>query len=175
MSAKKQSAEAGQAAAPAKSKKKMIIIGGLVGVLVLGGGGAAALLLLGKGGDEHAEGEHAAAAQEAAAPREAIYVNLEPPFVVNFQDAKGRTKFLKADINVVTRDLATSDALTKHKPAIRNGLVMLLSRQIYEDLVPHEGKEKLRTEVLTEVRTALTKELPTAEVEDILFTSFVMQ
>lgn len=180
MSAKKEATEAAPGVAPVKSKKKLIIIGAVVGVLVLGGAGAGAMLFLGKDGDAPAAEEHAAAQDTghghgAGAPREAIYIDLEPAFVVNFQDAKGRTKFLKAGINVVTRDLPTSEALGKHMPAIRNGLVMLLSKQIYEDLLPQEGKEKLRGEVLTEVRGALTKELPAAEVEDVLFTSFVMQ
>lgn len=178
MSAKKEATAAAPEPAPVKSKKKLIIIGAIVGVLVLGGAGAAAMLLLGKDVDAKAAGEHATAKEvghAAAAPREAIYIDLEPAFVVNFQDAKGRTKFLKAGINVVTRDTPTSAALGKHMPAIRNGLVMLLSKQIYEDLLPQEGKEKLRGEVLAEVRNALTKELPAAEVEDVLFTSFVMQ
>jgi flagellar FliL protein len=178
MSAKQEVAEAAPSAAPAKSKKKPILIGAIVGVLVLGGAGAGAMLLLGNSDETPAAGEHAVASEgnhEAAVPREAIYIDLEPAFVVNFQDTKGRTKFLKAGINVVTRDLPTSEALGKHMPAIRNGLVMLLSKQIFEDLLPQEGKEKLRGEVLAEVRNALTRELPAATIEDVLFTSFVMQ
>lgn len=178
MSAKKESKEAQESAPPAKGKKKLIIILAAVGVLVLAGAGAGVAMFMSKGDAGHGDAEHATEADgkaEVAAPREAIYVNLEPDFVVNFQDSKGRTKFLKAGVNVVTRDLATSEALGKHMPAIRNGLLMLFSRQIYEDLVPHEGKEKLRAEVLAEVRGTLTRELPAAEVEDVLFTSFVMQ
>ena len=67
------------------------------------------------------------------------------------------------------------EAITKHMPMIRNALVLLFSRQVYEELLPHEGKESLRAKALEEVKLVLDREYGSSEVEDILFTSFVMQ
>jgi flagellar FliL protein len=160
-------------AAPAgRSKKKFIIIA-IAAILVIGGSAGAAFALL--GGKADPEAATAVKEGESAPPREAIYVNLEPDFVVNFQDSKGKTKFLKAGVNVVTRDPETSEALEKHMPVVRNNLLLLFSRQIYENLVPPEGKERLRADALAEIQTVVGKELPAAEIEDVLFTSFVMQ
>ena len=60
-------------------------------------------------------------------------------------------------------------------PVIRNNLVLLFSKQEYEALIPLEGKEKLREQALGEIRTIVGTELADATVEDLLFTSFVMQ
>lgn len=157
-------------AAAAGSKKKKIIIIGALAALLLVGGGVGAMLMMG-GGDE-AAAESAAA--EAEKPVEAVYIDLKPEFVINFRDRNNRTKFLKAEMAVSTRDTDVEEAVTRHMPAIRNNLVLLLSRQIYEDLIPNEGKEALRQQALAEVQSVLEAEIGKPGVEDLYFSNFVM-
>ncbi len=158
-------------------KKKIVIIA-MVALLVLGGGGAAMLLLGGAESDDVAVDGDEANVEEAAEiqPKgDPIYVSLDPAFVVNFLDKHARTKFLKAELNVVTYDEDVQAAIAKHMPVIRNNLILLFSRQLYEDLVPHEGKETLRAEALAQVQTVIQQQLGKPGVEDLFFTSFVMQ
>lgn len=127
----------------------------------------------GEDGEEVAEeggegGKHAAP----------LYVPLDPAFVVNFQDKKHRTKFLKAEISVVAKSPKIQEAITAHMPAVRNSVVMLLSRQIYEDLMTTEGKEKLRVDALAEVQTIMKKQAGKKVgkgVKDLYFSTLVMQ
>ena len=153
-----------ETAAPAEptggSNKKLIIIIAVVVLLALGGGGAAFML---SGGDD------------AAVAADPIYIPLDPAFVVNFQDKNQKTKFLKAELNVVTYNEDVPEAVMKHMPAIRNNLILLFSRQLYEDLLPHEGKEVLRAEALAEVQSVIEKQVTGSGIEDLFFTSFVMQ
>jgi len=155
-------------AAKAGGKKKIVIIG-VVALLALGGGAAVIL----SGGGETPEGEGEVA--EVVPVAESFYVSLDPAFVVNFQDKSNKTKFLKAELNVVTLDDEVPDAIVKHMPAIRNNLVMLFSRQIYEDLLPNDGKEALRAEALSEVQAVMEKQIGKPGIEDLFFTSFVIQ
>ncbi|MFT4564442.1 MAG: flagellar FliL protein [Gammaproteobacteria bacterium] len=148
-------------------KSKFIIIG-VVALLAIGGGAAFFL-----SGGEPTEGEAEVAEAEPIA--ESFYVALEPAFVVNFQDKSNKTKFLKAELNVVTIDDEVPDAIAKHMPAIRNNLILLFSRQIYEDLLPHDGKEALRAEALSQVQAVIEKQTGKPGVDDLFFTSFVMQ
>ena len=156
-----------ETAAPAEptggSNKKLIIIIAVVVLLALGGGGAAFML---SGGDD---------AAVPAAAADPIYIPLDPAFVVNFQDKNQKTKFLKAELNVVTYNEDVPEAVMKHMPAIRNNLILLFSRQLYEDLLPHEGKEVLRAEALAEVQSVIEKQVTGSGIEDLFFTSFVMQ
>ncbi len=179
------------AAASGAKKKKLIIMVGVAAVLLLGGAVGGTMLLMGgkedkpataeKGdaahGDEEevADEEHAEEGEAAPAP---IYVALDPPFVVNFQDAKKRTRYIKAEISVLAKSAKAEEAVKLHMPAVRNGLVLLLSRQVYEDLLANEGKEKLRADALTEVRAVLDQRAGKKSgkgVEDLYFSSLVMQ
>ncbi|MFC1750695.1 flagellar basal body-associated FliL family protein, partial [Pseudomonadota bacterium] len=47
--------------------------------------------------------------------------------------------------------------------------------QTYGDLVSREGKDKLRAETLAEIEGALTKYHGKGGIEEVYFTSFVIQ
>jgi flagellar protein FliL len=184
-------AEAKDNAAPKSSKKRRFIIIGVAVVLLVGGAVGGTVLLMGgkeakpataeagdaEHGDEEevADEEHSEEGDAAAAP---IYVALAPPFVVNFQDAKKRTRYIKAEISVLAKSAKAEEAVNQHIPAVRNSLVLLLSRQVYEDLLSNEGKEQLRADALAEVQAVLDKRAGKKSgkgVEDLFFSSFVMQ
>jgi len=192
--------EKAPAAAKGGSKKKLLIIIAAA-VLVLGGAGGGAFFFLNKGhADEEVtadadEGEEAAAEEhdakdskkakskskkdkkgkkaEVKAP--ALYVKYEPPFVVNF-DAKGVMRFLQVSMEVMTRDAATSEVIKLHEPKIRNNMLMLLGSQTSETIGSMEGKEGLRKQALETIAKVVEEEGGEGKkVEDIYFTSFVMQ
>ena len=160
-----------------KSSLKLIIIVA-VAMLILGGGGAYFFL----GGKTEApataaaEGEEGAEGDAEAAPvkTEAFYFSLDPRFVVNFV-GKSKARFLQVQIDGVTRDSMIKEDVTLHLPKIRNNVLMLLSSKTYNDLNNPEGKEQLRQEVLTEIQAIIKEETGHEGVEDIFFTSFVMQ
>ena len=67
-----------------------------------------------------------------------------------------------------------STACRRTFPLIRNNLLLLMSNRNYQSMMSREGKEKLRQEALTEVRAVQKKE-GSPDVDDLLFTSFVVQ
>lgn len=182
--------------AKAGGNKKLILIV-VIAVLVSVGAAVGATLVLTGGKDKEIAAKHQKgdaeeadedseeasedSAEEDGDSKEGAgptYVSLDPAFVVNFQDQKKRTKFLKAEISVVAGSAKAQEALTLHMPAVRNSLVMLLSRQVFEELATNEGKEKLRTEALDAVKEVVKKQTTkkTAQaVKDLYFSSLVMQ
>lgn len=106
--------------------------------------------------------------------KEALYVALDPAFLVNLGDhMSGR--YLQTDIQVMTRDPKTQEALGKHMPAIRNRMLLLLGQQIPQDLGARSGKEALQAKALAEVKQLLESEDQPHDVEAVIFTSFVTQ
>jgi flagellar FliL protein len=103
---------------------------------------------------------------------EVIYVDLKPSFVANYQSHK--MGYLKTDITLKVKGGATAEAVDRHIPAIRHNLVMLFSSQTADNLNTMEGKQQLKSNALTEVLTALQDEGEAAQVEEILFTSFIV-
>jgi flagellar protein FliL len=112
-------------------------------------------------------GEHGEGAKAA------IYFAIDPPLVVNFEDSAA-VRFLQITVEVMARDQKAIDGVQKNVPLIRNNLLLLISNRDYKTLMSREGKEKLRQEALTEVRNISKKEGAPA-VDDLLFTSFVVQ
>lgn len=103
-----------------------------------------------------------------------IYFGLNPAMVVNFQNP-GPVRFLQVTVQVMAREKEVIEAVKEHMPAIRNDLMMLFSSQRYETIKSREGKEALRQEVLGEIQRILTEQTGEAGVEQVYFTSFVMQ
>ena len=125
------------------------------------------------------QGRQLAAAAEAEATRKparlpAQYIAIEPSFVVNLADADS-SRYLQADVQVVTRDPATLAALEAHLPSVRNRLLLLFGQQETRQLAQRSGKERLQQTARDEVRAALRAESAADKVEAVIFTSLVTQ
>jgi flagellar FliL protein len=154
-------------------KKKMIMI--IVGALLLVGIAVGATLFL-VGGDDSATAAAADAAPEEAPKPERgdpTYVELKP-FTVNLgpEDTVG---FLQVQINVLTYFDDVAEQLDKNKPLIRNNLTLLFGQQKSEDLRSPEGKVKLQNEVKDSIQQVINKYGSGGEIENVFFTTFVMQ
>lgn len=107
-------------------------------------------------------------------PKSAMYFPIKPAFVVNFS-TPGRQRFMQVEITVLTREMDVFNALQTHMPLIKNRLVMLFSGEIYDELQTNEGKELLRLKALDAMQQVMQQEIAKPGVEEVLFTSFVMQ
>jgi flagellar FliL protein len=158
-----------------KSSKTLVIVASLVLAATAAGGGAYWFLAQGDSDTAVLEEDGKAKSKKEAPKAPAIYVELDPPFVVNFE-AKGVTRFLQVAIQVLTRDPSTAELVKLHDPVIRNDLLMLFGNQTYDAISTREGKEKLREEALQAVAAIVNAEGGTGKnIEQLYFTSFVMQ
>ena len=115
----------------------------------------------GGGHGEHGEG----------AP--SLFYAVDPPLVVNFEDGSV-VRFLQISLELMAKDQKTLESVPKNMPLIRNNLLLLMSNRNYQSLMSREGKEKLRAEALAEVN-AVQKKQGSPELDDLVFTSFVVQ
>lgn len=104
----------------------------------------------------------------------AIYYAFDPPMVVNFEQ-HGAVRFLQVTVEVMAREQEVISAVQANAPLIRNNLMLQMSSLAYDDIMTREGKEKLRSAALEEVRAILKRESGKSGIEDLLFTSFVVQ
>jgi flagellar FliL protein len=149
-------------------KKKLIII--IVAALfVIGGSVAGALFFM--GGDD---GEAMAEEEVMVEKSTPTYVDLDPPFTVNL-DPDDSVGFLQVSMQVLTYNDDVAADIEKHKPLIRNNLVTLFGKQKSIDLRAPEGKEKLQKAVLETIQAIIDKSGGGGEVDNVFFTSFVMQ
>jgi len=115
----------------------------------------------------------AAKGDEKSQSKPALYFAVDPPLVVNFEDGSA-VRFLQISMSIMAHDEKTIESVQKNIPVIRNNLLLLMSNRNYQTMISREGKEKLRDEALAEVRAVQKKE-GSPDVDDLLFTSFVVQ
>ena len=154
------------AEAPKRGKKKLILI--VVAVLllvVLGGGGAMvymkkkAAATADEGGDDsstHASESHADKRDLKHPP---TFVPLEP-FVVNLTD-RDTDRYAQVGVTFEVNDAHFGDEMKGFMPAIRNGILLIISHKSSRDLLDAGGKEKLADEILRDASATLG-----IEVED---------
>jgi len=111
--------------------------------------------------------------EEGGGAKAAVYFAIDPPLVVNFEDGSA-VRFLQITMEVMAHDQKAIESVQKNIPLIRNNLLLLMSNRNYQALMSREGKEKLRAEALAELRAVQKKE-GSPDVDDLLFTSFVVQ
>lgn len=139
-------------------------------LIVLAGGGAAAWYFLFSHDDTAVDGETSAAVSSG----KPNYLEFDPGFVVNLDDPD-LMRYLQVDIQLMSRKSGVLADVEEYMPEIRNRLLLLLAQQKFETLVPREGKEKLQTEALKEVNAVLRENGIKDSVDELYFTSFVMQ
>ena len=175
---------------PAGPMKLMIVGAVALFVAVLGAQVAAPLvtqMIAGNGAAKAATDEEAANDEDPAnedQPIEvaaagkvepAFYVPLDPPFVVSFDGANGETRFVQLTLQAMARSEKTIDAIKQHAPAIRNSFLFLISGYKVEDLSTLKGKEKLRADMLAAANEIMEKNTGTGGIEELYFTSLVIQ
>ena len=102
------------------------------------------------------------------------YIALDPPVLVNF-NGNSDIRYLQVSIELSAHRQEVLDAVKAQMPAIRNGLLLLLSSQKPSALSTRAGKDKLLGEVLDTVRKVLKKQTGISGLQGAYFTSFVMQ
>ena len=186
--AKKEDAATGAEApegAP-KSKKKLLIVVVVALVLLGSAGGAAAWYFTHKNAaeaeaeaDKGEKGEKGGkksshkkkAKAENAAP---VFMNLEP-FTVNLTPDDAGDQYLQVAITLKVDSNEVTDSLNNHLPEVRSRILLLLSGKKASEINNTAGKQKLAGELLDQVKLPFTPKGDEQEVEDVLFTQFVIQ
>jgi flagellar FliL protein len=110
---------------------------------------------------------------EGGSGKPSLYYAIDPPLVVNFEDGSA-VRFLQITMEVMAQNEKAIETVQKNIPLIRNNLLLLMSNRNYQTMMSREGKEKLRQEALAEIQ-AVEKKEGGPDVDDVLFTSFVVQ
>ncbi|MGI9259188.1 MAG: flagellar basal body-associated FliL family protein [Gammaproteobacteria bacterium] len=162
---------------------KMAIVG--VGIFVILVAAQVAVpplndMLYGDGGQEVEETEEGEemAGMDAVDPSElepAIYTPLDPPLIVSLTDSMGAARFLQLSVHAMSRSQDSIEEIRNHAPALRNSFLFLISDWTYEDLIAQEGKEELRAAMLAEAQSIMMENTGEPSVEELYFTSLVIQ
>jgi flagellar FliL protein len=91
-------------------------------------------------------------------------------FIVNLSDQGGK-RYLRVTMGLELGDPKSAEELTKRLPQVRDSILMTLPSRKVEELQSHEGKNLLRTEIISNLNDLLGKDT----VKKIYLTEFVIQ
>ena len=94
---------------------------------------------------------------------------------MSFTDGDGASRFVQLTLQAMARDDKTIEAIKTHSPAIRNAFLFVISSHKLEEIATLEGKEKLRKEMLDAANGIMEQNTGKASIEDLYFTSLVIQ
>ena len=161
-------AEAPEEAPKPKKKGKLLII--LLALVLLGGGGGAAWWFL--AGSKAGTGQ---AHEKEEAEKPPVFTRLDQ-FTVNLQrGADGEDHYLQVDVDLQVADDKVTEQIKLRMPQIRNALLLLMSSKTAEELGPVEGKQRLATDIVTQVNKILGVKDPKQGVLGVYFSAFVIQ
>ena len=166
LKAKTVPAESSDAASPPKSKTRLYVLLGLV-LLLLIGGAAGGWFWWQKQGSQPG-------AAKAAPPAPPVFVNMDP-FTVNLQSETGSEQFLQTSFTVQVGGPTDVEAIKLYQPQVRSRILLLLSSKTASEISTLEGKRKLADEIIAQIKKPFAPNAPQLKVNDVFFTSFVIQ
>ena len=154
--------------APPKKSKKVLILASVGGLLVafLAAGGAYWYLQQHKDADAEPK-------EKKVVVKEPVFVTLET-FTVNLQPDPD-DQYLQVDLTVQVADQAQADSIKMHMPSVRNRILMLLSSKHSSELLSTEGKQALTKEIIAQLSLPFIADGKPQVINDVFFTSFVIQ
>lgn len=165
--------------------KKWLIIG--IGVLAVAGGGAGGAIYASNAGliggakaedpDAHKPKlvmrEGAASSGAGISKYEASYFEIEKNFTSNLADADG---FMQITLGVSTHyDATVIENVKRHDLPIRSAVLMTLADQSVDIIATPEGKKQLQRALKDTINRVLTEKEGFGGIDDVYFTSFVIQ
>ena len=79
------------------------------------------------------------------------------------------------DLALQVADTETESYLLEHMPQLRSRMLMLLSGQSSQTVATQQGKESLKAEILELFAQPRDDGQPELQVDDVLFTEFIVQ
>lgn len=171
-------AEATQAGEENQKNSSKILIIIIVILLLIIVGGIAAFFMMPNNPllNDNTEGAQAGQVSEGAEQDKKVYTYYEinKPLRVNFPKGSG-ANLIEVKVAFLLTDDQTMETLKKHEPMIINSLLMTISAAGADRLKTAEGKRALQTSMLDATAEVLNKMAGKSQLEDVLFTAFVMQ
>lgn len=114
--------------------------------------------------------------EQETEPAITLYVEMGDPFITDVGEPATKLTYLKANVSLRVSSDTAQTAVVTHMPRLRHELVMLFGEQTdVGHITSTQGQDALREEARTRINTVLAEQKTETEVQDVLFTTFVVQ
>lgn len=105
-----------------------------------------------------------------------IYYNIPEPFTINFlNQSQKKARYLQIKVALMARDQVIIDSAELNLPMIQDALRSLFSSQTMDSIATVEARMTLQTATLEAIKAILKEETGNDNIENVYFTSFILQ
>jgi flagellar FliL protein len=172
-----ESAEGATPVIKKKSRKKTILISAIASIILGAASGAAYFFMGSEAAPEDANAEPGQEAKPAvkAEPAKPPRFLVMEPFTVNLQRDAAIDQFLQISFSLQLEDEKQEELVKLYMPQARSRLLLLLSGKKASEISSVEGKKQLAKEILDQLRIPFSSQVRPLGVNEVFFTSFVIQ
>lgn len=159
------------------NQKTIIIVAAIFAVVTLLAVGLTIFFLKGANPPAVAEGTGTAVTENKKEEKKLPpkYLEIKPPFLIHFM-TKAKIRYLQVEVSLMIKAEEEKMELVKSQlPLIKNNLTAVFQGNSFDDIVLVQGREKMRIQALDEVKKLLKEQTGETLVENVLFTSYVIQ
>jgi flagellar protein FliL len=103
------------------------------------------------------------------------YVSMGEAMVLNLATDSPRLTFVQLKADILVRDEDSIDSVTLHMPALRHQVILMLSEQDAAKMKSPIEREKLRKQITDKVRSVYKELVGKDDIEEVLFSNFLVQ
>jgi flagellar FliL protein len=114
--------------------------------------------------------------EEGEAAASNIYYDFPEPFTINFlTQSDQKMRYLQIKVSLKSKDAALIEGAESILPMMQDALRTLFSNQTYDSISSVNGREQLQAQSLDTLKTLLSDEIGNDALDNVYFTSFIMQ
>jgi flagellar FliL protein len=107
---------------------------------------------------------------------DSAYISLGAPLVLNLSSqGRSRNTYLQLTADILIKDAASEAIIKTHIPAMRHQLIVFLSEQPAKDMKSSSKREEIRKTATAKIQALVTKLSSNEDIDDVLFSSFLVQ
>jgi flagellar protein FliL len=103
------------------------------------------------------------------------YVSMGDAIVLNLATDSTRLSFAQLKADVLVKDENSSELVKLHMPALRHQVILMLSEQDAAKMKSPVEREKIRKQITDKVRSVFKELVGKDDIEDVLFSNFLVQ
>lgn len=116
------------------------------------------------------------AEEDAAESAPNIYYDFPEPFTINFlTQSNQKMRYLQIKVALKSKDADLIKGAESILPMMQDALRTLFSNQTYDAISSIDGRNQLQTQALDILKSLLAEEIGNDALENVYFTSFIMQ
>jgi flagellar FliL protein len=116
------------------------------------------------------------AAEQENQQYQAVYYKIVEPFTINFlNQSQKKVRYLQIKVALMSHDAAVIESAKLNLPMIQDALRTLFTDQNYQSVSTVAGRKQIQQQALALIKGLLKQETGSDALEQVYFTSFILQ